>query len=336
MTFISLQSRVRAGPGRRRKRRRRKKRGAYGLESAHLDGAGSTGGFSFAPASAIPAAFFVAPRYAPRISQPSPGAPCPERDLQGGTPPRRHRTFSGEISPCLRWAPHLHPPPQQPLRAYGTLKQKKGGCRAPFPQLAPPPPGSCYVVPPGISVPRVVPVAPSGLWPQAGARVPEGCPSPRQGLAGLDLTIVRWHAWKLIFYPTSPVETAIPAVPAAGALPRGAAAARRARPRLTSAVKPALAPVPPTPSPQYIAFSPLPLKIQNSLFRCCFHCLFSDSFRGENYIIRHPSRRLSEGNVASFSKMRVARQIVRKGAIARKALPAPEKSFQSVNVASQY
>lgn len=193
MTFISRQSRERAGPGRRRKRRRRKKRGAYGLESAHLDGAGSTGGFSFAPAGAIPAAFFVAPRYAPRISQPSPGAPCPERDLQGGSPPRRHRTFSGEISPCLRWAPHLHPPPQQPLRAYGTLKQKKkGGAGAPSPSLppSPPPRTPATLPPPGISVPRVVPVAPSGFSPQAGARVPEGCPSPRQGLAGLDLTTV--------------------------------------------------------------------------------------------------------------------------------------------------
>lgn len=216
MTFISRQSRERAGPGRRRKRRRRKKRGAYGLESAHLDGAGSTGGFSFAPAGAIPAAFFVAPRYAPRISQPSPGAPCPERDLQGGSPPRRHRTFSGEISPCLRWAPHLHPPPQQPLRAYGTLKQKKkGGAGAPSPSLppSPPPPDSCYVTPPGDLRATRGPGSPVGVLAAGRSEGTRGLPIPPAGTCGLGpdhSRVTRVETYFLLHFPCGNRDTSGP------------------------------------------------------------------------------------------------------------------------------
>lgn len=120
MTFITRQSPVRAEPGRRRKMRRRKKKGAEDVESTHLDGAGSARGFGSAAAGPVPEAFFVAPRNAPRISQPAPGPPCPEGGAAGGILPLRHSVFLGEIRP--------HPRVGSPS---GTLATGRGwGARA--------------------------------------------------------------------------------------------------------------------------------------------------------------------------------------------------------------
>lgn len=89
--------------------RRRKKKGAKDVESAHLDGAGSARGFGSAAAGSVPKAFFVAPRNAPRISQPAPGPPCSERGRRAGS----SLHCLGEIRPIPGWDPRAPPHPQQ-------------------------------------------------------------------------------------------------------------------------------------------------------------------------------------------------------------------------------
>lgn len=85
-------------------KRKKKKKAAKDAESAHLDGAGSARSFGSAAAGSVPEAFFVAPRNAPRISQPAPGPPRPGRDPPG--------FFPGEICPYPRvGSPELLPTP---------------------------------------------------------------------------------------------------------------------------------------------------------------------------------------------------------------------------------
>lgn len=113
---------MRAGSGkRRRKRRRKKKRGGCDLESAHLDGAGSAGGFGSAAVGTIPAAFFVAPRIATTnfsalvgyslhpFPDPLPKTDCCKRNASGMAPklPWREVSFFSPTltSHCVHWGP---------------------------------------------------------------------------------------------------------------------------------------------------------------------------------------------------------------------------------------
>lgn len=106
--------------------RRRKKKGAEDVKSAHLDGAGSARSFGSAAAGPVPEAFFVAPRNAPRISQPAPGPPCPEAGAAGGTSPGgilplRPRIFLEEIRPHPRvGSPSLSPAGRSPRAGAGV------------------------------------------------------------------------------------------------------------------------------------------------------------------------------------------------------------------------
>lgn len=132
------------------RRRRKKKKGAKDLESAHLDGAGSARGFGSAAAGSVPAAFFVAPRNAPRISQPAPGPPCPERGRRAGPPragPSRYRIFLREICPPSQGGiPRASPHPHQPLMfTWDPQTKKKWVQAAPSPSC--PPRVACDVAP---------------------------------------------------------------------------------------------------------------------------------------------------------------------------------------------
>lgn len=126
----------------RRREKKKKKNGAKNLESVHLDGAGSARGFGFAAAGSVPEPFFVAPRNAPRISQPVPGAPFPER--AGPPRPGSSRSCSapswGKFVPSPGGIPRASPHPQQPLMFVGNPQTKQGGCRCPLTPAVPPGP----------------------------------------------------------------------------------------------------------------------------------------------------------------------------------------------------
>ncbi|XP_041880620.1 uncharacterized protein LOC121662952 [Corvus kubaryi] len=305
-----------------KRRRKKKKKGAKDLESAHPDGAGSARGFGSAAAGSVPAAFFVAPRNAPRISQPAPGPPCPERGRRAGPPragPSRSGTASssGKSAPLPRGIPRASPHPQQSLMLIWDPQTKKK-----WVQAAPSP--SC---PPRVACD----VAPSRGPPcRAWARRP-----------GWTLATGRGWGARALLAPTGTRGLGRGRGTVTGAetsfLPhflRGNSAigSPAELPRSISAGEILLEPLPLSPLLSTVCFPLRRLKHKIPVaFIVSFQILRR---RGRNCIARHPPPRLNERSRASFSKIRVANRSG--GSDGSQALPAPEKSFQSANVASQY